>query len=414
MNPADNSDQGPVHARLRDVPYPYRAMLAICSDLDETPDSTVYREIMRYLNTTETTSMGPGLGLEVGNTIYFDMPPGQFAYWSADEADREMVRCLIRTGHIDCLHSFGDLATTRAHVERALDELTRHDCRISVWIDHATAPSNFGADIMRGQGDVPGSPVYHADLTCDYGVRYVWCGRVTSVIGQDVTRRYLPVWTARHPLASARTLGKELFKTVLARSGNGKYSMHRTNALTRETRLRSGQPVTEFMRCNPYWGGVGKAATASGLAEVLVENYLSTLADHGGFSILYTHLGKITDRNELFGPRTREGWNRLAEYYRGGQILVATTRRLLSYRDAVRQARIATGREGDWQVLRVTSDRPDEELGGMTLYVDDPARCRLYVNDREMTGLQRNPADASGRPSVSLPWIPLVFPGGRR
>ena len=66
--------------KLRSYPYPYRAMLAICSDLDETPDRHVYGDIMRFLNTMEDTAMGPGVGLEVGNSIYFDMPPDQFAY----------------------------------------------------------------------------------------------------------------------------------------------------------------------------------------------------------------------------------------------------------------------------------------------------------------------------------------------
>ncbi len=88
--------------------------------------------------------MGPGVGLEVGNSIYFDMPPDQFAYWNTDDAGREMVRALIRSGHIDCLHSYGDLATTRRHAARALDELARHDCRLRVWIDHGTAATNFG------------------------------------------------------------------------------------------------------------------------------------------------------------------------------------------------------------------------------------------------------------------------------
>jgi hypothetical protein len=50
-------------------------MLAIRSDLDGTPDRHVYWEIMRFLNTTETTAMGPGVGLEVGNSTFFDMPP---------------------------------------------------------------------------------------------------------------------------------------------------------------------------------------------------------------------------------------------------------------------------------------------------------------------------------------------------
>ncbi len=74
------------NVQLRDLPYPYRAMLAICSDLDETPDRNVYYQIMRFLNTTEETAMGPGVGLEVGNSVYFDMPPNQFAYWNTDDA----------------------------------------------------------------------------------------------------------------------------------------------------------------------------------------------------------------------------------------------------------------------------------------------------------------------------------------
>ena len=49
-------------AQLRPLPYPYRAMLAICSDLDGTPDWHVYWEIMRFLNITEETAMGPGMG----------------------------------------------------------------------------------------------------------------------------------------------------------------------------------------------------------------------------------------------------------------------------------------------------------------------------------------------------------------
>ena len=156
------------------------------------------------------------MGLEVGNTIYFDMPAPQFSYWNTDDRGRSEVRTLIKSGHVDCLHSFGDLATTRTHAGRALDELARHDCRLEVWIDHAVAPTNFGADIMHGTGDVPGAPAYHADLTCGYGVRYVWRGRVTSVIGQGVPRRLAGIFEPSHPIASAVTLAKEAAKGLLA------------------------------------------------------------------------------------------------------------------------------------------------------------------------------------------------------
>ncbi|MCH8853657.1 MAG: hypothetical protein IID41_13540, partial [Planctomycetes bacterium] len=218
---------------LRRWPYPYKAALAICSDLDETPDRHVYWEIMRFLNTFETTSMGTGVGLEVGNSIYFDMPPDQFAYWNTDDAGREMVRTLIRSGHIDCLHSYGDLATQRSHAARALEELERHDCRLKVWVDHSKAPTNFGSDIMCGSGDVPGSPVYHADLTCAFGIRYVSRGRATSVIGQDVPARMRDVFTPRHLVASGKTVAKEVAKHWLAVAGNEKYAMHGPNRVLR-------------------------------------------------------------------------------------------------------------------------------------------------------------------------------------
>ena len=98
---------------LRRYPYPYRAMLAICSDLDETPNKDIYFETARYLNTTEETSLGKGVGLEVGNTIYFDMPEHNFSYTNTDDDGRQKIHQLIDSGHIDCLHSFGDFVKTR-------------------------------------------------------------------------------------------------------------------------------------------------------------------------------------------------------------------------------------------------------------------------------------------------------------
>lgn len=63
MSPMREVCEEPV---VRVIPYPYRAMLAICSSLDETPDQHVGWRVMRFLNTTETTPIGPGMGLESG------------------------------------------------------------------------------------------------------------------------------------------------------------------------------------------------------------------------------------------------------------------------------------------------------------------------------------------------------------
>ena len=413
-------EAGTWRPQLRRFPYPYRAMMAICSDLDETPNAGVYREIMRFLNTTETTSMGRGVGLEVGNTIYFDMAPGEYAYWNTDDAGRELARALMRSGHIDCLHSYGDLATTRAHAARALDELVRHECALEVWIDHAVAATNLGADIMMGHGDVVGHEAYHADLTCDYGIKYVWRGRVTSVIGQGVPRDLGGIFDMAHPVRSATTIGKEWLKGVKAGRGDPKYAMHAPNDVVRHARLRDERPIIEFLRSNPFWGGPGNADTANELPDVITRRMLERLIERQGFCVFYTHLGKIQDCDEPFGARTQASFRCLAEFQGEGQILTATTRRLLGYARALSEVAVTTSE--DDKGLRIDLATPTDgdepglelnsrDLSGLTFYVPDARRVRIAINGREVLDLRRNDADETGRASVSLPWhAPLEFP----
>ncbi len=407
-----------LQVQLRPVPYPYRAMLAICSDLDETPDRHAYWEIMRFLNTTDETAMGPGIGLEVGNTIYFDMPPEQFAYWNTDDAGRNMVRTLIRSGHIDCLHSYGDLATTRQHAQRALDELTRHDCKLKVWIDHGTAVTNLDPDIMEGHGDEVGDPAYHADLTTDYGIEYVWRGRVTSVTGQDIQPRLSGMLDPRHPVGSGRTLLKETAKHTLAALGNAKYAMHRPNETLRRTTLRDGRAVYEFMRCNPHWGGVSSCDQGRHIGKVLTRGMLDRLVARGGTCVLYTHLGKIDDPRVPFDSEAVAAFRLLAEEYHAGRILVTTTRRLLAYRRLLREIEYhCTQDEGRGEIeihMRSgeTVDGPQrlDGLAGLTFYVSDPDDVRVNVDGRPVDRLQSNAADHTGQRSVSIPWPKMEFP----
>jgi hypothetical protein len=355
--------------------------------------------------------MGAGVGLEVGNTIYFDMPSDQFAYWNTDDEGRAMVRTLIRSGHIDCLHSYGDLATTRAHAERALNELTRHSCRMRVWIDHGVAPSNFGADIMMGSGDVPGEAVYHADITYSYGIRYVWRGRVTSVIGQETVPSFRGIYDGDHPMESTKTIMKEFFKNIIGRVDHRKYLMHVNNHVLRSVRLRSGQEMHEFLRANPHWGGVSCGETADGFAEVMTDRTLTQLIKNEGVCILYTHLGKISRRDQPLGPQTCNAFRRLAAAYRDGQILVATTRRLLEYLHMLKNVEVTSSDEDACLRLCVRSlVREPLNYDGLSLYVADPTRTEVEIDGRKIPFLQQNPPDHTQRASVSIPWTRLKFP----
>jgi hypothetical protein len=190
---------------------------------------------------------------------------------------------------------------------------------------------------MRGVGDVPGNHAYHADLTCGFGVQYVWRGRVTSVIGQNVPRQLGGIFATRHPVSSARTLAKEVAKGVLARGGHAKYAMHGPNDVLRRAQLRDGRPVYEFLRCNPHWGGVEHADTAAGLARTLTPRLLDRLVARAGACVFYTHLGKGAPRDEPFDAQTSAAFRRLADRFHAGELLVTTTRRLLGFHRALRE-----------------------------------------------------------------------------
>lgn len=403
--------------RLERIPYPYRAMLAICSDLDETRSPFVYFETMRFLNTTEETSIGCGVGLEVGNTLYFDMPPGAFSYWNCDENERAGLREVMRSGHIDCFHSFGDLATSREDALRTLDELDRHQCRLTTWVDHATAPTNFGEDIMMGRGDVTDGPCYHADATIAHGVKYVWRGRVSSIIGQDCPRSFQGLFDPRHPLESSSVITKEFGKVQSALFGQRKYEMHAANRVTRAGRLRDGQAVHEFMRFDPFWGGVGRAATADGFPEILTDRMLDVLVERSGIGVFYTHLGRTANASGLMSSGACNAFRGLAKRFRNHDVLVLTTTRLLDYVTARDYLDWDAWRSEQGIVVRINSIEDPvtgnrvpnaRELGGLTFSIAGEEQIVVELANKQT--IDSKVSSERGRSFVSLPFAEIPLP----
>ncbi len=387
---------------LRDYPFPFKSMLAICSDLDETPSAAEYFAISSYLNSDTNTPIGKGVSLEVGNTLYFDMAPGQFAYWGAGAADQERARALIRSGHIDCFHSYGDLANSRAHAGRALEELARYDCAIHAWVDHAVAPTNFGPDIMLGRGDVKSDPAYHADLTVSQGLRYVWIGRVTSCIGQEVAYSATTGIRQERSASAFINTAKGIAKQLKASLGDGKYAMHQGNGLTRRYTLRDGHELTEFIRCNPHPHGVSVGDHSQGFGDALNEAALEHLVRRRGASVIYTHLGKHVTGDQLFPHSTRRAFERLSERQKQGDILVATTLRLLDYHAAKKSTRIYN-KETHLE-LELPENLPAD---GLTWAWNSSATPRVLVNGAEIA-VERH--ETSSRVWLSVPWPKLTYP----
>ncbi len=262
---------------------------------------------------------------------------------------------------------------------------------------------------MQGQGDVLGSEAYHADLSLEYGIKYVWRGRVTSAIAQGTPHQLSGIAHSRHPFRSGATVGKELVKGILGRLGSRKYHSHTANNLAWPIRLRDGASAVEFLRCNPFWGGVDQETTAPGLGNVITTGMLDRLSSRNGFCVLYTHLGKIARRGTPFPEATRRVFELLRQYQDEKRILVTTTRRILDYKWNTSAVKASIDTED--RVVRLYGTATDPAvLQGLTVYIDEYTVDTFALPDGRRVKGQRNPPDETGRRSLMVPWSRLVWP----
>ncbi len=401
---------------LRKFPYPYMAALAISNDMDDTQTLDEFLEIQKFINTREMTSMGQGIGLNIGNSFLpYEPANGAISYFSGDPNVSATIIRDIRNGSIDVIHSYGKKpGLSRSDEHAMLQELRRNDCRIEVWVDHDRSPSNLGDDVTFGLGDHPGAKEYHADLTLRYGIRFAWLGRVTMIAGQAVPIRagmFATIFDRDHPVYSAINVLKEIAKNALAVFGDKKYAMQENNDLVRVASLDDGQRIYEFIRFDDYWRGVGTGATNKRLAYVISRKTLDRLKEVGGYTIVYTHLGKNNDCPQYICPGTQAALRNLAREYETGNIYVRSTSRLLDYYVAHKYLRWKYDSEGGKTTIRIrdiadplfgTTVPNADALEGITFYVPDTARTRIFLGRKELDRLRQNPPDSAGRPSVTI------------
>jgi len=408
---------------LRKFPYPFRAALTICSDIDGTTTLDRFLAIQNFLNKKRWTTLGDGIGLEIGNSFFPYTTDDSFAFFSSRKSDQELIITLIKSGYIDCLHSYGDGATSRDQMERALEIFERNDCRLDVWTDHSRAPSNFGKDTTPGEGDVPGSSFYHADITLRYGIRFIWKGRGSSIIGHGVPfslDSFRRLFDRKYPARTGVNIARELMKIALANLGNKRFAIHRGNRLLRVAHLGDGQRAFEFQRCNNHWQGLSYGHNIEGLAYVIRPKALMDLMKAGGTMIIYTHLGVGPNDPPYIPQKTKEALIGLSNAYYAGNIYVTTTSRLLNYsvnRDYLNWSYEMP--DHDFACISINGvDDPisgfrklsREEAQGITFYIPDRQKVKILLAGEEVTSVQRNLADHTGRESVSIPRTFLTYP----
>ena len=325
--------------------------------------------------------MGEGVGLEIANSffVFSDREMNTLAYLGDRHSNRETMRKLIEAGYIDCIHSWGNGFEDRDSAIAAVDELKRDKLKLEVWTNHAENRSNFGNwKPGYGPGDNEDSKYYHADLTIAYGIRYVWLGSCTWILGQATPVRittFLGSFDSRHPAKSLMNLAKAVSKHVLSSYGllQNRYAMHFSNDLVEPVVLDDGQKVYQFQRYDNHYDGIGRGANARAMHYNLSERVIQQLVSSSGYAILYTHFAYNDGCGQLICKETQKALRFLEKEYRKGEIYVTTTAKLLRYHVNHKYLKWHYEAAGNYVAIRVSS-------------VDDPVFGEFIPDLRRSTG----------------------------
>ena len=414
---------------LRPFPYPYRAALALCSDIDDATPA-LFSAVHRLLSLEEESEHGPGLGLEVADSLFvWANDPDLLGL--LDKNDRptpqaEALAELCRSGWIDSLHALGDFndgpALTRKRAESAWSTLERMGIKLKTWINHGNENNSQNLYARLGPtfaGDVPSSSAYHADLAIEHGIRYHWWHELASLPLSSERPGTLPLLGAR--LANS---AKNALKRLGGRAWKARDSATLEH-LALPVRLRDGNRVWAFTRYNSNPGGIWARPGRHSFRHQLSRAFLDRLVDWGGFAIVYTHFGQPRwDGNmPLFDPPDLEALQRLRASQAAGKILVVTTTRLLDFWTAVRtlEWRVEDDGKGPLRIrIEGINDpvagkrRPTaEELMGIAFNAPPGRDAQVILAGCVIQDFEAFGPDADGRGGVHIPWRKLDRPDSR-
>jgi len=402
---------------LRKFPYPYHAALAISNDIDNTHSLNIFLEMMKLLNSYHQTALGKGLGLEVGSSFWFfnATESTQLSYFKgidSIETDFAVVcRELWNSGHIDVLHTYGDFdegGFKRKFAEKSINELIKYGVKIQTLINHGNKSNLQNIGFYNSQyGAVPYHSVYHFDLLKSYGIRYIWSGRMTHVIGQDANK-------------TLNIRVKNFLQTILAKL---KYRhceeplFDLQNRLRIKTLLQNGSLVWDFQRFVNAWGRE-QILDINDLTKQLKPSIIKTLIANAGYLIVYTHMCEGLSDFKQFPPKLYDHLKFISKMYQSGKLLVATTTRLLQYSEVHQNLIWQSYQENQItkieimpyiEVLDEKNELSENMLEGLTFYCDVPEKVIISFKEKNIK-THRNPKDHMGMYSVSIPWTKLEYP----
>jgi len=389
---------------MRKFPYPYRAAVSICSDIDDC-DRNTFISVHKALNDENGR-----LGLPVSDSFF---PVGwnsdQMAYYLPDgrshSPDASFIRDAVRVGLIDSIHSWGDFNKAppdpvflRKLARNFVTEFHEHDLKLRVWINHGSPNNrqNMKSRIAdEYQGDNPESQYYTSDLLPELGVKFYWWSEVVSYPLSCASEMTLLNVTK---IAGGKAI-KNIVKRLIGR-GTKTRSFSQLTELIHPTVLRDNSKIVGFTRFNRHPGGVWHLPSRDTLRFALNRQVLDKLIALKGNLILYTHLGLPVKRATLFQKPDMDALVYLSALYHNGTVWVTPTSKLLTYQMVKKYLEWETMMENGRTVINLISI-DDPVLGPRSLEKEDLFGLCFYTMHPDLTSIQVNGATLSAE--VYLP-----------
>jgi hypothetical protein len=314
-------------AAVLKYPHPYKAWLTMANDPDNTRIED-WKELHSFI--------WEELQLPFGDSLFVR----SFNQNLPDQVSLEKHPEIGSAHHHDIIHTWGDYMHGRRRGfdrEDAIEAAaTLKDAGIQprVWIDHASFVGNMLHGTNKGSkdklvdssGHVYENFVYSLDIARDLGIRYIWNGEVSAVVGQD------------------RDLG---FSDHLVNSGGNKLKASAKRALQQLPSIRAayvsednrqyykkqfadGSELYVFKRY-----GTWKDADIDGLHNLINSDKIDQLLKKGGTAVVYSHLGKRhpkgEGRTQHIPDSTRADLKNLKAKFEAKELMLSTVSDMLDY-----------------------------------------------------------------------------------
>ncbi len=323
LRPRSHRDPG-----VRAYPFPAKAWLALSND----PDCTRWEEWEQI-----HALIYDELGLPFSDAAFIR----SFNQVIPDQVDLDRHPEILTLHAHDTMHTWGDYLWAgargfhRPDAEEGLRTLQQLGFSPRVWIDHGFFQGNmlhisrYGAlpSIVDRSGHAYPNQAYTLDLVRQAGVRYLWDGTITPVLGQD---RSVSNWQLHRAREQRTTLAAMKRGSEVLRTWFGDEQPRYHNEAHHAHRFPDGQVFRVFQRYG-HWDD----ADIDGLARTLAPTRMDELVSTGGTCIAYTHLGKRHASRTGRGPHvpaaTKEALRYVRDRWKQGALELSSVSRMLDY-----------------------------------------------------------------------------------